>query len=64
MRTSFKNIPIGKFFMFGQTTWRKQSSRTARVIASNSKSWYYFSQKDVVTPISDPTEPFEAVRFY
>lgn len=55
MKTLFKNIQIGKFFLMGSTKWVKQSSRTARKLCGS--DWFYFGKNESVISIPDPTDP-------
>ena len=45
----FKNAEIGESFWAGGNLWRKQSTRTARLVKPDlyAGPWFYFSQNDI-----------------
>lgn len=46
----FQSIPVDTEFTSNGTRWKKSSSRTARLV-ENPDRWFYFGQKELVTPV-------------
>ena len=49
---SFKSVPVGADFQRGSTIWRKQSSRTARIMFGVGRGlWFYWGQNETTDGI-------------